>query len=228
MSQLVYGIATRMWPGWRDCVKSWNDTASEEYPWVVASDKPIPLGFDQIYHSTTEPIIAYIHDDVMIYEHGWDLKVLAQFDDPGVGLVGFGGGRGHGTPNLYQVPYHLPNLARQQFMSNMRSAEKHGKRFTGERDVAVLDGMALFVRRSVLDAWGGWPLDKPVGYFMYAENLCCEVHRQGLRIRLVGIEFEHLGGKSSGTPLPHSYEDEHAYFYEHNRDVMPWRVDETS
>jgi GT2 family glycosyltransferase len=90
--------------------------------------------------------------------------------------------------------------------------------------VAVLDGFALFVRRSVLDAWGGWPIGKPVGYFMYSETLCCEVRRQGLRIRLVGVDCEHLGGKSSGTPLPYSYEEEHAYFYEHNRDVMPYAV----
>lgn len=221
----MYGIATRHWEGWRDCVKSWNETASEEYPWIIAANMPIPWGFDAIYRGTTEPIIAMIHDDVMIYEQGWDQRVLGQFDDPSVGLVGFGGALGHGSWNLYQVPYVLANLARQQFMSNMRSADKHGKRFAGEHDVSVLDGFALFVRRSVLDKWGGWPLDKKVGYWMYSENLCCEVRRQGLRIRLVGVDCEHLGGKSGGSPLPYSYEDEHAYFYERNRDMMPARVE---
>ena len=72
-----------------------------------------------------------------------------------------------------------------------------------------------------MDRWGGWPVNEKIGYFMYSENLCCEVRRQVLRIRMVGVDCEHLGGKSSGTPLPHSYEDEHLYFYEHNRDVMP-------
>ena len=110
-------------------------------------------------------------------------------------------------------------------MSNMRDAEKHGRRFTGERDVAVLDGFALFVRRSVIDQWGGWP-KFGVSYFMYSEALCCEVRRLGQRIRLVGVDCEHLGGKSSGAELPYSYEEEHAYFYENNRDVMPYRVSE--
>jgi GT2 family glycosyltransferase len=224
MNKMVYGIATRHWSGWRDCVDSWIKTATESHPFICVPNMPILPAFQLIYLGTSEPIIALIHDDVVIYEKGWDQRVLHQFEDPTVGLVGFGGALGHGTPNLYQVPYHLPNLARQHFMSNMRSAEQHGTRFAGDRDVAVLDGMALFVRRSVLDAWGGWPVAETIGYFMYAENLCCEVRRQGLRIRLCGVDFEHLGGKSSGTELPHSYEDEHRYFYERNKDVMPFSV----
>ena len=225
-TKLIYGIATRMWDGWRDCVNSWMATASEHHGYILIKNRTIMEAFQLIYQGTTEPIIAYIHDDVVIHEQGWDQRILREFDDPTVGVVGFGGALGHGTPNLYTVPYHLPNLARQHFLSNMRDAEKHGKRFTGERDVAVLDGLALFVRRSVLDAWGGWPQDKSISYFMYSENLCCHVRRQGLRIRLVGVDCTHLGGKSSGTPLPYTYEEEHLYFYEHNRDVMPYRIKE--
>jgi GT2 family glycosyltransferase len=221
MSKMVYGVCTMGWEGWRKCVRSWDDTASTYYPWIVAADKPIPVGFNQIYYSTTEPIIAYIHDDLVIHERDWDLRVLKEFEDPSVGLVGFAGALGHGNPKMYEEEFKIPNLVRRHFRSNLRDAERHGGRCSGAIDVSVLDGMALFVRRSVLDTWGGWPVDKPVGYFMYSENLCCEVRRQGLRIRLVGVDCEHLGGKSSGTPLPHTYDEEHLYFYEHNRDVMP-------
>ena len=224
MKPLVYGITTMGWSGWRECVQSWHNTASDEYPWIIAANKPIPLGFQMIYESTTEPIIAYIHDDLVIHEQGWDQRVLRQFEDPSVGLVGFAGGLGHGQPWMYHEPYRIPNLVRRSFISNLRDAERHGIRHPEDSDAVVLDGLALFVRRSVLDTWGGWPLDKPVSYFMYSENLCCEVRRQGLRIRLVGVECQHLGGKSSGAPLLYSYEDEHAYFYEHNRDVMPASV----
>lgn len=222
--QLVYGVATRMWNGWQDCVGSWAATASMDYPVLVAGHHNIVPAFDGIYRKTTEPVIAYIHDDVTIYEQDWDLRVLKQFDDPEVGVVGFGGALGHGTPDLYSVPYYLPNLARQQFMSNMRNAEEHGARFAGECDVAILDGFALFIRRTVLDRWGGW--DHPgVGYFMYSENLCCEARRQGYRIRLVGVDCEHLGGKTVGkVPLDDNYQEAHRIFYENNRNVMPWRV----
>lgn len=227
MSEMVICVATRFWEGWKKCVYGWEDTAvGGLYAYCVADMDVLPA-YQECYERTTEPILAYIHDDVEIYEKGWDQRVLDQFDDPSVGLVGFGGALGHGTADLYSQPYHLPNLARQNFLSNMRSAEKHGARFTGERDVAVLDGFALFVRRPILDKVGGWPLDKPYGYFMYSEWLCCEARRQGFRIRLVGVDCEHLGGRSSGFISPNeNYELAHKYFYDNNRDVMPYRVKE--
>jgi len=227
MSEMVFCIATRGWEGWTECVSSWSRTATRVYRAYCVANCDVVPAYQTAYEETDEPILAYIHDDVVIYEQGWDERVLREFDDPTVGIVGFGGALGHGQPRLYQVPYHLPDLARQNFMSDMRSAEKHGTRFKGERDVAILDGFALFVRRPILDNWGGWPKGKPIGYFMYSENLCCEARRQGYRIRLVGVACEHLGGKSSGhIPASPTYEEEHRYFYETNRDVMPYRVKE--
>ena len=222
-----YAIATREWQGYKQCVFSWDRTANGFYPAWLVTDQDVLPAYQECYENLPEPIQAYIHDDVMIYERGWDERVLKEFEDPFVGVVGFGGALGHGHPSLYKGPYHLPNLARQDFLSNMRDAEKHGARFTGERDVAVLDGFALFVRRSILDRVGGWPVGKPYGYFMYSEWLCCEARRQGFRIRLVGVECDRLGGKSSGFISPNeNYELAHSYFYEHNRDVMPHRVRE--
>ena len=226
MNHMIYGVATREWKGWKDCVASWNETASHPYASYVVKGKSILEAFQEIYEHTTESIIALCHDDLMIYEKNWDKRVLDQFDDPKIGLAGFAGGLGHGLPQMYTEPFRIPNLIRREFMSNMKDAEKHGARFTGERDVAVLDGLALFVRRSVLDKWGGWPVGEKISCFMYSEGLCCEVRRQGLRIRLVGVDCLHLGGKSSGTPLPYSYEDEHRHFWDTNRDVMPYYVKE--
>jgi len=226
--RMVLGIATRKWEGWSGCVSSWQTTAwLGHLPYCVAFGKDVVPAFQEIYETTDEEIIALMHDDLLVHEYGWDVRVLEAFSDPMVGVVGFAGALGHGTPNLYQVPYHLPNLARQDFMSNMKDAEVHGKRFTGSRDVAILDGLALFVRRSVLDTIGGWPVNQPVGYFMYSEWLCCEARRQGYRIRLVGVACEHLGGKSSGFISPtENYERAHRHFYDNNRDVMPYRVPE--
>ena len=225
-TDMVFAIATRQWAHWKDCVKSWQETASREYSELVQMDMNVVEAYQTAYVNSDETIIAYIHDDVMIYEKDWDLRVLREFNDPTVGIVGFGGALGHGTPDLYTAPYHLPNLARQNFMSNMRSAETHGARFTGERDVAILDGFALFVRRSILKKWGGWPQNKIIDYFLYSEWLCCEARRQGYRIRLVGVDCEHLGGKTVGmVPMEDDYEQAHKLFYESNRDCLPYRVE---
>lgn len=226
MKQLVYGIATRHWDGWRDCVKSWNDTASEEYPYILAGEMDVLEAYQRIYVSTTEPIIAQIHDDCMISEQDWDKRILREFDDPHVGVVGFGGSTGHGDPMMYKMPYYLPNLRRSTFMSNMRDAERHGIRFTKERDVVVLDGFAIFVRRELLDNIGGWPVNTPVGYFCYDYWICAMARRHGYKIRLVGIACDHLGGKSSGrNPTANlDFEGSHRYIYDNFKDVLPARI----
>ena len=225
---MVLAIATRGWDGWASCVDTWYVTAKNGWlrQYVVCNKDVLPA-YQEALERTTQPIIAFIHDDVEIYEKNWDTRVLAEFSDPAVGVVGLAGGLGHGTPNLYTVPYYLPNLARQNFLSNMRDAEKHGARFAGTCDVAILDGLALFVRRSILEKAGGWPLDKPVGYYMYSEWLCCEARRQGYRIRLVGVDCLHLGGKTATlVQLKDDYQEAHRYFYENNRDVLPYNVEE--
>lgn len=227
MSDMFCAIATLGWAGYYDCLLSWTKNSSQSHRAQVVLNKEVLPAYQSAYLQSTETIVAFIHDDVMIHEKGWDERVLNEFNNPAVGLVGFGGALGHGTPDLYTSPYNLPKLARQGFLSNMRDAEKHGQRFTKERDVAVLDGFALFVRRSILDKVGGWPLDKPVGYYMYSEWLCCETRRQGYRIRLVGVDCDHLGGRSASmVQLTDNYEEAHRYFYENNRDVMPYRVEE--
>lgn len=226
VTDMVFAIATRHWSGWEGCVASWYDTASREYPRVILEDMNVVEAYQLAYENTDNAIIGYIHDDLVIYEKDWDLRVLKQFNDPTVGIVGIAGALGHGTPDLYKVPYHLPNLARQTFMSNLRTAEVHGARFTGERDVAILDGMAFFVRRSILKKWGGWPNNRIIDYFLYSEWLCTEARRQGYRIRLVGVDCEHLGGKTAGmVPMQDNYEEAHKMFYDSNRDVLPYRVE---
>jgi len=220
--KMTLGVATKCWENWMDCVFSWNHCATQKRKMYVVSNQTILSAYEYILRHTNSDIIAYLHDDLMIYEPGWDTRVMLQFQDPKVGMVGFGGALGHGVPHLYTAPYYLPNLARQHFMSNMRSAETHGARFNGQCDVAVLDGFSLIVRRSILEKAGGW--DQRATYFMYAEWLSCEVRRQGYRIRLVGIDCEHLGGKSSTAGLTDNYEEAHRYFYEKNKDVMPYAV----
>lgn len=227
MNTLVLGIATRMWPGWQECVRSWNENANEARRVMTVCNQDIVPAYQSIYEDTSEDIIGFVHDDVQVYERGWDSRVLLNFSDPTIGIVGFGGGRGHGRPDLYKVPYRLQDLARQDFISNMRSAEVHGRRFTGDTDVAVIDGFAGFVRRSVLDKWGGFPSgpEIKIGYYMIWENLCCEARRQGMRIRMAGVDCEHIGGRTSTIhQVSSNYDEEHWYFYDKNRDVMPFKV----
>jgi len=178
-------------------------------------------------------LLAYLHDDVIIDDDNgaWIARVEKEFEDPTVGLVGFGGAIGHGSAGMYDVPYQYQLLARHAFMSNMRDAENHGTRFIRSCNVAVLDGFAMIVRREVLEKAGGWPLGTPIGYVCYDYWLSCMTRRLGYKIRLVGVPCQHLGGRTfvklgKGDDPRHwqQYLDSHKYIYEEFRDVLPFEA----
>ncbi len=108
-------------------------------------------------------ILAFIHDDCIIHDPEWVPRVLEEFEHPSIGLCGFGGALEHGSPELYKLSYDFHQLGRSHFLSNMSDAEIHGKRFTGNCPVAVLDGFALIVRRVILEETWGWPVNTPIG-----------------------------------------------------------------
>ncbi len=131
---------------------------------------PVPafkLGVDLALQITApDGIIACLHDDLLIEEPNWDAKVLSFFNmHPEVGLVGFGGGTGLGSDDIYKAPYNPMQLARQDFVSNMREAEAHGRRATTPTRVACLDGFSQIGR---VDYWQGckWANHEPDGPFL--------------------------------------------------------------
>lgn len=190
--------------------------------------------YERMYRSSPNygaDVLAYVHDDLIIHEQDWGLRVLAEFEDPKVGIVGFGGAIRHGSLDLYKVPYRLQDLARFGYMSNVDDAEVHGERMEGSREVAVLDGFALCIRRSLLDRVGGWStLIGHCDFYGYDYAACGLARRLGYSIRVVGVRCHHLGGRTSTGVAAQAmtgqdaYDKAHRWFYEEFRDVMPWEV----
>ncbi len=188
--------------------------------------------YEQIYRTEfkeiSQPsILVFAHDDVIMREHGWDARLLREFRDPSVGVVGFGGALVHGSPNLYKRPYYLPGLGRSGYLSNVDDAEVHGERFTGAADVAVLDGFVLAVRRSFLDKIGGFQqlIDAGIDFIGYDYMICGLAHRLGYRVRVVGCRCHHKGGGTStkvNVDRQEEYDRAHRIIYEQMRDVLPW------
>lgn len=217
---MIFGNATLHWEKWQECIESWQSTASRRYPVFEVYKKPIMVAYQEILESTTEDIISYTHDDTLIFEKDWDLRVAKEFEDPTVGMVGLGGATGYCHPDLYKMPFNYQAMGRVGFASNMREAEIHGARFTGERDVAVFDGFSLFVRRSVLEKRGGWPQNTPISYWAYDTWISCEVARQKLRNRLVGIACDHISGRSPSL-IPEDLVAASKWMYDNYSDVIP-------
>lgn len=191
--------------------------------------------YQRMYGSCAErdEFLCYLHDDVVCKEPDWDIRVLKEFENPNVALVGFGGAKWHGVRDLYKVPYKLQNLIRGEYLSNVDDAEVHGSRFTGSCSVSVLDGFAIVCRRSFLDRIGDWSW--AIGhcdFFCYDYGICAMARRCGMDIRVIGVRCHHRGGVTSVTQREavkervgqDAYDKSHRWFYEEFKDVMPWSV----
>ena len=65
-----------------------------EHEYIVVDNSETNRGvltsMQEGYEKAGSPIIAFIHDDVDINEENWDVRVESEFNDPSVGVVGFG------------------------------------------------------------------------------------------------------------------------------------------
>lgn len=215
-----------------DAVNSWRCTNSDgPYTYVINGEKGMMQAYQEGLRESREDILAYQHDDVLFTEPAQDIwdRVMHEFEDESVGVVGFCGALALGDPDLYKKPYVLQQLARRGVLSNMEDAEVHGARFTGECDVATLDGFCLITRRAILERAGGWPVDTPIGYINYDHWLCLTARRYGYRVRLVGAKVLHMGGQTMvklkpelNTPEAHAAA--HVALYNDFADVLPIEV----
>jgi len=189
------------------------------------------------YEESSESILAYFHTDVRCGEDDWDERVLSAFEDDTVGIVGFGGGRRLGSPDIYKIGYRLQQLARYDFTSNLRDAEKHGRRNRNEEDIAVVDSFALIIRRSLLDNSGsaGWPVDIYPAMHMSDAWACLVAKRLDYRVRMIGISCTHKSGgvkgdgrfdygkwqQEMGETDQEMHTRSHRLIYDQFRDVLP-------
>jgi hypothetical protein len=167
-------------------------------------------------------VIACLHDDVEIHAEAWDLRVMNWFAaHPACGVLGFGGGTGLGDADLYQTAYVPVQLARQDFVSNMRDAEIHGRRGRDPERVSCLDGFSQIGRREFwyghgtslgtdgLHACGGTEdpnlfqrlYDLGVHHHMYDGALGAYAARFGWETWMLPVACHHLGGVTAvGDP----------------------------
>lgn len=217
-------------------IGSWATHASYGgWSWTTRHNTPednlgVVGSYQWLYEQNTSDILMFIHDDVVCHEAGWDDRLLAEFQDERVALVGFGGARTHGHPDLYKAPYHHDQLQRRGYVSNVDDAEQHGERSATAMDVVVLDGFSLVLRRSVLERLNGFSSLIPhCNFFCYDYALSALVRRLGYRIRYLGIRCHHRGGQTSvlspeaASKLnnPIEFEKSHRWFYDSFRDVLP-------
>lgn len=170
--------------------------------------------------------ILYTHNDVIMYERNWDLKVKEILErESKVGVAGFYGAKGIGTPDIYHSPYLMQQMIRIENVSNANRMDKvHGYRNirNGDvEDVAVLDGFSLIVSVELLNWIGGF--DRAYNpHHMYDNDICLESLDRGYRNIVIGMDCQHLGGRTDvnedwsspfGKTKQQVHQDAHPIFY---------------
>jgi len=151
---------------------------------------PLKQVYDLYHNLYPQEVIATVHNDVIFYEKGWDVRVNEEFlHDPYLGLLGFVGsnqadyvgGRGVGT---------VGNLAGIQGSP----MEQHGKRITNLQPSVLLDSLFMAFRTTVIPSLGINEHITP--YHFYDKIWSCKTIEAGYRVATLGISIDHLGGKT--------------------------------
>ena len=247
-----------------DCFRSWERHAAYRWPIYVLWNSPkareivvlpfashevcllkhvTPLGTVPAYASLTAAakvggaqILCCLHDDLLIEDPDWDLKVMEVFaTHPTAGLVGFGGGRTLGAADIYQTPYDPMQLARGDFVSNLRDAEHHGRRVQTPVQLACLDGLSQIGRTEFLVDAFRYIQAQGVIHHAYDSWLGALAARAGWEVWLAPIACHHFGGRTAVADpdyaawarTQHPEGDQgfwavsHRKMYEDCRDILP-------
>lgn len=166
--------------------------------------------------------IGLIHNDMLLYAHGWDVRMRRAFEvDPKLGLIGLcgsneideRGGRGNGTMCNFMGREIV--VAGNVYKGQAPSA---GLRIGGLQPAVVLDSLFMMFRRDVVpqlvrgdEKW----TDLPLAHF-YDRIWPCRTIEAGYRVAVAGEDCDHLGGMTT-TANQRYYDDCVAWLTEHNQ-----------
>jgi len=191
-------------------------------------------GINQIWENAKNEYILLMHNDVLILEKDWDLKVKKAFrNNAKAGIIGCYGSKGIGTSNIYQTPYEMNQLARNGNVSgSSMDRSVHGFRPLSNKfeNVAVFDGFALIVKKVLLDKIEG--LDKKILkiHHFYDMYICVESLKNGYENIVIPLDFFHKGGasdvsqdwtKGTGKTKQEIHSEAHPLFYEYGKGILP-------
>lgn len=144
---------------------------------------------NECWRESTGDVVAILHNDLFVYEHGWDKRVLQQFEElPKLGLMGFFGAKGCGATG-----------GRMNTFSNMMEAEIHGPRSGGQTKVVMFDGLSLIGRRTMFEQVGGFD-ENYAHHHYYDKDISLSSHFGGWENWFLGVYCHHKSGVTANRP----------------------------
>lgn len=194
LCEAALGAALPLASGEVDVLLWMNGTADPVAPSIkarrawVTKNQGVTRGLHWLYEASDadpDAVLVYMHDDVTLLERGWDARVRARFEDPAVGLVGFGGACSLSA-----------ETRRGPFYSSMTDAERHGARVAHDFECAVVDGFGFAVRRRLLDQVGGWSW-WPYPHHGYDLGISCLAKRHAWKVWACPVACAHAGAQTA-------------------------------
>lgn len=202
---------------------------------VIRNDTNLGVrpALNQIFSEAVGEVIVYTHNDVEMYQKGWDNVVREAFlNHPKAGIVGAYGAKGIGTEDIYETLYMMQQLARRNCVSNARMDKTiHGFRNMKSRyeNVAVFDGFFMAIKKELLDRTNGFSDILPI-HHSYDNLICIQSLQLDYENILISLDVTHVGGqtdvkedwtKGTGKTKAEIHADAHPPLYEYGKGVLP-------
>lgn len=140
--------------------------------------------------ATDGDIVGLIHNDVLLYEKGWDRRVIQSFvDNSNLGMIGFvgsdevddRGGRGGGTMCHFRGSNGQP--------------QSTGKKVTDLHPAILLDSVVMLVRKPAIKSLG---IDDSIPICHFVDKIWpMRLYEAGWNTAVLGVEMDHLGGMTA-------------------------------
>jgi GT2 family glycosyltransferase len=155
--------------------------------------------YQQIFDAVDTDLVAILHNDVFVYEIGWDARLIQLFRSiKNLGCAGFFGSAGVGPIGERIQDIRFPG--QMSGLSNMLEAESHGIRLdTDYLPVAILDGFAMIFNIKMIREGGG--LDQRYQFHhLYDRDLPLTSLSLGYKNIVVNVPCHHVSGMTANRP----------------------------
>jgi len=173
--------------GSRPEVKAYFDTLKDKIPlqYIRNEENLGPIrAINQGIKAAKYYYVVVIHNDVLIFEKGWDAKIRSFMDaDPKIGRVGLAG---------RQEIYKTGCVNEESLKHNLQNEDLNAPMAEDIADFAVVDGLCFVMRQELLDKIGG--LDETYGYMhCYDLDVSLASIHAGFKNAVVKVEAMHIG-----------------------------------
>lgn len=154
----------------------------------------------EIYDRYIDQYIGLMHNDLMLYEHGWDQRMTEAFqNDEQLGLIGLCGSREvdeRGGRGGYTICNFMGREVKVGDETWVGQQPGHGQRIDGIEPAIVLDSLFMMFNRNVIPkleaSWDDWK-DITLAHF-YDRIWPIRTIEAGYHVITMGSDCDHIGG----------------------------------